>query len=32
MLLQRKKNWPEVAGFPWNKLVVCFNWSTRASA
>ena len=23
---------PEVAGFPWNKLVVCFNWSTCASA
>jgi len=29
---RKEKQSPEVAGFPWNKLVVCFNWSTHASA
>ena len=29
---RQEKQSPEVAGFPWNKLVVCFNWSTHASA
>jgi len=28
----KKKKSPEVVGFPWNKPVVCFNWSTRANA
>jgi len=28
---RKEKQFAEVAGFPWNKPVVCFNWSTRTS-
>ena len=29
---RKEKQSPKVAGFPWNKPVVCLNWSNRTSA